>query len=169
MRTPHKAAFQCCRQKHSSTYMVGEAYGHVQGASLKLYAALLVRLLNSPITRTGKEMEIVLIVILIGLVPAAIANSKGRNFFLWWLYGSALFIVALPHALIIGPGGKKRKCPNCAESISTEAKVCPRCQREIPREPKKACVRCGNDIPQSASACPICSTPQPSASDYIPT
>jgi hypothetical protein len=31
--------------------MVGEAYGYVQGESLKPYAALLRRLLNSPITR----------------------------------------------------------------------------------------------------------------------
>jgi len=32
--------------------MVEEAYGYVQGESLKPYAALLVRLLNSPITRS---------------------------------------------------------------------------------------------------------------------
>lgn len=38
--------------KHSSTYAVEEAYGHVQGESLKPYAALLVRLINSPITRS---------------------------------------------------------------------------------------------------------------------
>jgi hypothetical protein len=39
--------------KHSSTHEVGEAYAHVQGESLKAYAALLWRLLNSPITRAG--------------------------------------------------------------------------------------------------------------------
>ncbi len=33
--------------------MVGEARAHVQGESLKARAALLVRLLNSPITRIG--------------------------------------------------------------------------------------------------------------------
>jgi len=78
-------------------------------------------------------MEFVVLVVLIGLIPAAIASSKGRNFFLWWLYGMAIFIVALPHALIMGPDGTKRKCPNCAETVRVEAKVCPHCQREIPR------------------------------------
>ncbi len=34
--------------------MVEEAYGYVQGESLKPYAALLVRLLNSPIARWGR-------------------------------------------------------------------------------------------------------------------
>ncbi len=35
-------------------------------------------------------MEFLIIVVLIGLIPAAIARSKGRSFGLWWLYGSAL-------------------------------------------------------------------------------
>src|SRR5262245_32151157 len=33
----------------------------------------------------------------VGLIPAAIAKSKGRDFLLWWLFGAALLIVALPH------------------------------------------------------------------------
>jgi hypothetical protein len=45
--------------KHSSTHAVGEACAHVQGESLKAHAALLVRLLNSPITRTGNDMACV--------------------------------------------------------------------------------------------------------------
>jgi hypothetical protein len=43
-------------------------------------------------------MELFLmVVVLIGLIPAAVASKKGRSFVLWWLYGSAIFIVALPH------------------------------------------------------------------------
>ena len=38
-------------------HMVEEAYGYVQGESLKPYAALLVRLLNSPITRSEGKMK----------------------------------------------------------------------------------------------------------------
>ena len=80
--------------------------------------------------------------ILIGLVPAFIAQSKGRSFMLWWLYGAAIFIAALPHALLIKPlariaeanaladGG--RKCPFCAEVVKAEAKVCRYCQRDLP-------------------------------------
>jgi len=38
---------------------------------------------------------------LIGLLPAAIASQKGRSFLGWWCYGALLFIVALPHSLLI--------------------------------------------------------------------
>lgn len=86
-------------------------------------------------------MEVLIIAILIGLIPAAIAKSKGRDFGLWWLYGAALFIVALPHALIMKTDhavlelrqlsdGMKR-CQHCAELIKREAKVCRYCGRDV--------------------------------------
>lgn len=103
-------------------------------------------------------MEFVVIAILIGLIPAAIASSKGRNFFLWWLYGAAIFIVALPHSIVMGPGGSKRKCPHCAESINVEAKVCPHCQRDVPLE---RCEFCNAQKPVNARSCPSCGRLQP--------
>jgi hypothetical protein len=48
-------------------------------------------------------MEILIIAILIGLLPAYLARKKGRSFVLWWIYGALLFIVALPHALLMKP------------------------------------------------------------------
>lgn len=39
--------------------------------------------------------------IIVGWIPALIAHRKGRNFFLWWIYGGALFIIALIHSLLI--------------------------------------------------------------------
>jgi hypothetical protein len=39
----------------------------------------------------------------LGLVPAAIARKKGRPFLAWWVYGTLLFIIALPHALLMSP------------------------------------------------------------------
>jgi cytochrome c-type biogenesis protein len=43
------------------------------------------------------------ILILLGLIPAFIARSKGRNFYEWWFFGAALIIVALPAAVMIKP------------------------------------------------------------------
>jgi hypothetical protein len=48
-------------------------------------------------------MEILIFAVLLGLIPAYLAKKKGRSFGLWWFYGALLFIVALPHALLMEP------------------------------------------------------------------
>lgn len=40
---------------------------------------------------------------LLGLIPAFIAQKKGRSFIDWWLFGAALWPVAIPAALLIKP------------------------------------------------------------------
>lgn len=80
--------------------------------------------------------------VVLGMIPGTIAFNKGRDFFLWWLYGAVLFIVALPHALLVSHEEKSleakqlsngmRKCPSCAELIKREAVVCRFCQRNLP-------------------------------------
>lgn len=91
-------------------------------------------------------MEIVIVWLLLaiafGAIPAFIAESKGRNFIAWWLYGSAIFIVAIFHAILLKTDDKiaeadalangGRKCPHCAEVVKMEAKVCRFCQRDLP-------------------------------------
>ena len=81
-------------------------------------------------------MEVFLFAVLLGLIPAMIASNKGRSFVGWWIFGAAIFIIALPAALLAKPatgeGSPFRKCEYCAEDIKAEAKVCKHCGRDVP-------------------------------------
>jgi cytochrome c-type biogenesis protein len=58
----------------------------------------------------GRIMLIVIIVAgVLGIVPAAIAQSKGRSFVDWWLFGAALFVIALPASLLLKPSQVARE------------------------------------------------------------
>ncbi len=75
--------------------------------------------------------------LIMGSIPAFIAKSKGRSFFLWWMYGLVLFIFAIIHSLLLKPTEQKllsdgmKKCPFCAEIIKPEARICKYCRSEV--------------------------------------
>ena len=45
----------------------------------------------------------IVLALILGILPGIIAQRKGRCFIDWWLYGMALFAVALVHALLLQP------------------------------------------------------------------
>ena len=89
----------------------------------------------------------ILIAIVLGVIPATVAYYKGRDFVPWWFYGTALWIIALPHSILmtkdlgavderqLRSGG--RRCPLCAEVVREEAVVCRFCGRDLPPLPPK--------------------------------
>lgn len=86
--------------------------------------------------------EMFVVLFAVALIPAFIAKSKGRNFALWYIYGLALFIVALIHSLIIPKSAEQKQtelkeqgyteCPFCKEPVKVGAVVCPHCRRDLP-------------------------------------
>jgi hypothetical protein len=50
---------------------------------------------------------------LLGLIPAAIARRKGQPFIAWWLYGTLLIVIALPHSIIL------KRSPGADEATRT--------------------------------------------------
>ena len=76
-------------------------------------------------------------IIMAGIV-AMIANSRGQSVASWFVYGLLLWPIALVHILLTGPSPTSanglRKCPDCAEVIKADAKVCRYCgARDLPQ------------------------------------
>ncbi len=61
------------------------------------------------------------------IIPATIAEGKGRSFKAWWIYGFFLFLPALIHSLLIR---RRKNCIDCAESMLAAARVCSFCGKE---------------------------------------
>lgn len=86
-------------------------------------------------------MDFILYAVLLGLIPGYIAQGKGKSFGAWWAYGAAIFIVALPHALMLKPDASAieakqrsegmKKCPSCAEMVKTDANICRYCGNSV--------------------------------------
>lgn len=39
--------------------------------------------------------------LVLGCIPGAIAQKKGHSFVVWWLFGAAIFVVALPISIML--------------------------------------------------------------------
>lgn len=85
-----------------------------------------------------------ILILLMGLIPAMIALNKGHGFWKWWVFGSILFIAALPMSILLKPIQRQettqeangmKKCLHCAETIRVEAVVCQFCGHNLSGPP----------------------------------
>jgi len=69
--------------------------------------------------------------LIFGLVAAAIASSKGRSGCGWFIMGGLLGPFALVVALLPEKEktGATKKCPDCAEVIKADARICKYCRK----------------------------------------
>lgn len=92
-------------------------------------------------------MEFLVIWSIMAGVVAMVAVSKGRTGWKWFLYGFAIWPIALVHILVTHrstvvvearaiQAGQAVKCPHCAELIKPEALVCRFCSRDV--SPRRA-------------------------------
>lgn len=81
-------------------------------------------------------MEIIVIGLVFGVICALIASSRGRSALGWFVLGClfsifALLLVALLPSLKTDPNQPTPdthvKCPDCAELVKNEARVCKHC------------------------------------------
>jgi len=99
--------------------------------------------------------------LVMAVVVAIVAGSKGRNPFAWGLYGFLVWPIALVHILVTpsGPGAhdpaaRRTACPHCAEEILEDALVCKHCGRDV----KRTCRRCGRENGAGRTQCLSCAT-----------
>ncbi len=72
---------------------------------------------------------IFLFLLVIALIPASIAQKKGRSFILWYIFGVCLWFVAVVAALVVSD--KNNRCKECLSVIDERAKTCPNCRTKV--------------------------------------
>ena len=117
-------------------------------------------------------MFFIIILLVIAIFPAAIAKSKGRSFGLWYIYGVALWIIALIHSIVLKEdvnqttresitGRSQKRCPFCSEFIDQSATVCRYCGRDLNptkviEEDTRICPYCAETVKKAALICRYC-------------
>lgn len=75
-------------------------------------------------------VEYLLVMAILGMIPAIIASSKGYNFFKWWLFGVLIWIIALVCACVLKPYDE-------AQAAAQKQNALPTTSKDVPEELKK--------------------------------
>ncbi len=94
---------------------------------------------------------VLLFAAILGIIPAMIAGQKGHEPFPWWIFGTLLFILALPAALLI-EDKHKRRCPECREWIMMDARKCPFCGTSLLMHTKQRTEEATEDLSEEVIA-----------------
>lgn len=90
------------KSNHNADFISG-ASDFLSGAGRYLLLVLFLIVQGFSMLLLPSMIAYILILMLIGLIPAFIAKNKGRYFIKWWIYGTYLFLIALIHSLVISP------------------------------------------------------------------
>ena len=110
-----------------------------------------------------ERMEWVLVWLMFAIVVGAIAPSKGRSGFGWFLLATLISPLIAILALIVVPNLKPEQL---REAELRSSKICPFCAEHIKRD-ALVCRFCGRDMP-NAETKPEPRLPVPSATQTLP-
>jgi hypothetical protein len=134
--------------------------------ALLVFIVMLLGLLAGFATRSSSSVGLLFVAALLGLIPAQIASNRGRDFFTWWVYGWALWIVAIIHSLclqatqqpglatlsvhtMITPPPPQHEVDATIERVLRDWRRCPSCA-EVIRSEAKVCYHCHRNIEDTA-------------------
>jgi len=80
--------------------------------------------------------------LIFGAITATLAEKRGHNAGIWFIFGGLAFIIALPVLLATPARASNRKIP---------CRVCPYCSTELYRG-EQSCPKCGRSQPKTATS-----------------
>ena len=117
-------------------------------------------------------MGYVIFFVIMAVIVAMVANSKGRSGMAWFFYGLLIWPIALVHALLLKPVSAQpkgestyqenpdgpRRCPSpeCGKIVHGLGDVCPYCNAPMDGVTQFPCPKCGEMVLTHLPVCPSC-------------
>lgn len=79
---------------------------------------------------------LIVVALVLGLIPAFIAQRKRQGFWTYYVFGVLLWIIAMPTVLLMKD--RRARCPACREVVRSDASVCAHCRSSLPGQVRAA-------------------------------